>query len=125
MLLNKINVLNSFKDKDKSKFGQKESAVVAQLISLYKNIFPISADELEREKKMLQVLERCSKSPQGPINTKSSGDLRIWIHLYNKEGETVNIAVTTCAILSFKFKLIFFINYRLVRKKQHMKFVLS
>lgn len=42
---------------------------------------------------MLQVLERCLKSPQGPVNTKASGELRVWVYLYNKEGQTFNVAV--------------------------------
>lgn len=80
-------------DKDDSQYGQKESAVVAQLISLYRNIFPENPEEIEQERLMLQVLERCLKSPQGPVNTKASGDLRVWVYLYNKEGQTYNIAV--------------------------------
>lgn len=71
----------------------KELAVVSQLISLYRSIFPENPEEIEQERLMLQVLEKCMKSPQGPVNTKASGDLRIWVYLYNKEGQTFNIAI--------------------------------
>lgn len=74
-------------------YGQKESSVVAQLITLYRSIFPENAEEIEQERLMLQVLERCARSPQGPVNTKASGDLRVWVYLYNKDGQTHNVAV--------------------------------
>lgn len=43
---------------------------------------------------MLQVLERCLKSPQGAVNNKVTGDFRVWVYLFNKDGETFNIAVS-------------------------------
>ncbi|KAF5280530.1 hypothetical protein FQR65_LT00281 [Abscondita terminalis] len=90
----------------------KEFAVVSQLISLYRSIFPENPEEIEQERLMLQVLEKCAKSPQGPVNTKASGDLRVWVYLYNKDGQTFNVAIgpqktayELCSELSAKAKL--------------------
>ncbi|KAK4876934.1 hypothetical protein RN001_009440 [Aquatica leii] len=71
----------------------KEFAVVSQLISLYRNIFPENPEEMEQERMMLLVLEKCLKSPHGPVITKASGDLRVWVYLYNREGQTFHIAI--------------------------------
>lgn len=66
--------------------------VVTQLITLYRYIFPEDPAELEKEKHMLRVLQRYSKSQTG-IHKKSAGDLRIWIYLHNKEGQSLNVSV--------------------------------
>lgn len=73
---------------------QQDSVVVSQLISLYTYIFPENAKEQEQERVMLQVLERYAKSSQGGINTKTSGDFRVWVYFHNKDGETFNVAVS-------------------------------
>lgn len=92
-----------------------ESNLMVQLIAMYRDLFPASADELNKEKMMLQVLERCyrgSTTGQGPAHVKASGDLRVWVHLWDKSGETVNItigpqklAADICMELSEKMKL--------------------
>ncbi|XP_018335487.1 arf-GAP with Rho-GAP domain, ANK repeat and PH domain-containing protein 1 [Agrilus planipennis] len=104
--------LMQYDDKDGQLYSQKEVTVVGQLISLYKNIFAENAEEVEQERQMLQVLEKCTNSPQGPVNTKSSGDLRVWIYLHNKDGETFNVAIgphktayDVCLELSSKAKI--------------------
>ncbi|KAF5288224.1 hypothetical protein FQA39_LY03992 [Lamprigera yunnana] len=92
--------------------NNKEIVIVSQLISLYRSIFPENPEEIEQERLMLQVLEKCMRSPQGPVNTKASGDLRVWVHLYNKEGQTYNVAIKpqktayeVCVELSSKINL--------------------
>lgn len=74
-----------------------EVNLLVQLITLYRDLFPISADELNKERMMLQVLERCYRGAttgQGPAHVKASGDLRVWVHLWDKNGETYNITVS-------------------------------
>jgi hypothetical protein len=69
--------------------------VVRQLIEMYRDIFPEDPAEIEKEKLMLQVLEKYSKAPQGVVgNSKKAGDFRVWIYLHNKEGQPVNVAVS-------------------------------
>ncbi|XP_045464625.1 arf-GAP with Rho-GAP domain, ANK repeat and PH domain-containing protein 2 [Harmonia axyridis] len=71
---------------------QQDIMVVADLISLYKYIFPEDPSEIEQEKVMLQVLEKHIKSPQGAV-TKNAGDFRLWIYLGDKDGQTFNVAI--------------------------------
>lgn len=78
---------------------QQDVMVVADLISLYKHIFPEDPSEMEQEKVMLQVLEKHIKSPQGAV-TKNAGDFRLWIYLGDKEGQTFNVAVSFFYILA-------------------------
>lgn len=56
----------------------------------------VDADELERESKLLKVLERYhSSSASLPQPVKPSGDLKMWIYLNSKEnGDYVNITVS-------------------------------
>jgi Arf-GAP/Rho-GAP domain/ANK repeat/PH domain-containing protein 1 len=70
------------------------TVVVRQLIEMYRDIFPEDPAEIEKEKLMLQVLEKYSKAPQGVVgNSKKAGDFRVWIYLHNKEGQPVNVAI--------------------------------
>lgn len=82
------------KDDQKNMDPQKSTIVVAQIINLYNSIFPEDPAEADRERLMLQVLERCMKSPQGPTNNKVTGDFRVWVYIYNREGETYNLSVS-------------------------------
>lgn len=74
-----------------------ESAVINDLITHYPKLFEVDQTELEREMKILEVLESYHKK----INqvtlanvSKPSGDLKIWIYLNSKEnGECINITV--------------------------------
>lgn len=67
---------------------------MTQIINLHPYIFPENAKESEQEKLMLQVLEKYSKSPQGSVNNKTTGDFRVWVYLHNKQGQTFNVAVS-------------------------------
>lgn len=67
--------------------------VVSQLISLYRYIFPEDPAELEKEKHMLRVLKKYTKSQTG-VHKKSAGDLRVWIFLHNKDGQSFNVSVS-------------------------------
>ncbi|RZB94391.1 RhoGAP and/or PH domain containing protein [Asbolus verrucosus] len=87
--------------------------VVKQLLDMYRDIFPEDPSEIEKEKVMLQVLEKHSKAPQGVVNnSKKAGDFRVWIYLHNKEGRTINVAIgpnrtayDVCVELSSKINL--------------------
>ncbi|KAH1008777.1 uncharacterized protein LOC109539383 isoform X1 [Dendroctonus ponderosae] len=70
-----------------------DAEVVCQLIRHYRSVFPEDPSELEKEQLMLKVLQKCLQSPQGVVNPKTSGDLRVWIYLFNKEGKAHNIAI--------------------------------
>lgn len=65
-----------------------------QLIDMFKDIFPEDPLEIEKEKLMLQVLEKHSQSPQNVGNTnKNAGDFRVWVYLHSKEGQAINTSV--------------------------------
>lgn len=67
--------------------------MVAQIITLQPYIFPENAKEVEQERLMLQVLQKHVLSPQGSVNNKTSGDFRVWVYLYKKDGLTFNVSV--------------------------------
>lgn len=67
--------------------------LVIQFIELYKDLFPSTPEEIQKEKMMLEVLQR-NYQRQGPQHVRASGDLRIWIHLLAKNGESVIITVS-------------------------------
>lgn len=73
---------------------QQDSIVVSQLITLFRHIFPENAKEAEQERMMFHVLERYFKSNQGAVNTKTTGDFRVWVHWDSKEGQAFNVAVS-------------------------------
>lgn len=79
------------------------SNLLVQLIEFYRNLFPMSTEELNREKMMLQVLER-NFNRQGPQHVRASGDLRVWVHLWDKNGETVIITVRILIEMLLIFK---------------------
>ncbi|XP_066157083.1 arf-GAP with Rho-GAP domain, ANK repeat and PH domain-containing protein 1 isoform X1 [Euwallacea fornicatus] len=70
-----------------------DAEVVCQLIKYYRSIFPEDPGELEREKMMLTVLKKCTQSPQGAVNQKIAGDLRVWIYIFNKHGKALNLGI--------------------------------
>lgn len=86
--------LRQERDNQQNLDPQKSGVVVSQIISLYKYIFPEDPGEIEQERLMLQVLEKCMRSGQGAKNANVSGDFRVWVYLYNREGETFNVAVS-------------------------------
>ena len=84
--------------------------VVSELIKFYHYIFPENQAETDQERIMLTVLKKYSSMPHGQLNnTKSSGDLRMWIYLNNRRGRTYHVAIgpqktayDVCAELSSK-----------------------
>jgi hypothetical protein len=73
--------------------------VVSDLILLFSQIFEVDAAELSREKRMLEVLERYHSANSSTPQNKPSGDLKIWIHLENKDSSNcVNVTVSAAVV---------------------------
>nr|CAD7256464.1 unnamed protein product [Timema shepardi] len=71
-----------------------ESGVVTHLISMYPSLFDVDTEELIREKKMLEVLERYHASNTSVPHNKPSGDLKVWIYIDSKDsGNCVNVTI--------------------------------
>ncbi|KAL1130714.1 hypothetical protein AAG570_011955 [Ranatra chinensis] len=74
-------------------WAKKECEVVCDLIQLYKSVFLVDGEEMAREERIREVLERFHKTPPAALQ-RPSGDLKIWIYIGSKEsGECVNISV--------------------------------
>lgn len=93
-------------------WSRQESEVIGELIALYPKLFMVDDEELSRERRMQEVLERYhnSSSQQQPQVMAPAGDLRIWIHIGSKDSTncvqvTVNplrLSGDICAALSDK-----------------------
>ena len=69
--------------------------MVSDLILLFSQIFEVDAAELSREKRMLELLERYHCANTSNPQNKTSGDLKIWIHLEHKDSSNcVNVTVS-------------------------------
>ncbi|KAH8292861.1 hypothetical protein KR044_001664 [Drosophila immigrans] len=63
-------------------YSQKEADVLSDLIVLYKNLFPCSADEMKKEQAMLMCLQKYYAAAETLKDAvKQSGDIKIWISL--------------------------------------------
>jgi hypothetical protein len=83
-----------------------ESAVVSDLIMLFSQIFEVDAAELSREKRMLEVLERYHCANSSNPQNKSSGDLKVWIHLERKDSSNcVSVTVSVAVVIRYICKL--------------------
>ncbi|XP_026845882.1 uncharacterized protein LOC6602669 isoform X1 [Drosophila persimilis] len=70
------------KKSDELIYSQKEADVLSDLILLYKNLFPVSADEIKREQAMLACLQKYYAAAETLKDAvKQSGDIKIWISL--------------------------------------------
>ncbi|KAK9500341.1 hypothetical protein O3M35_001622 [Rhynocoris fuscipes] len=75
-------------------WSRRECSVLVELISNYKSMFLVDCEEVDREKRMLEVLERVHITSNIPQH-KPSGDLKIAIYIGSKmNGEAVNIVVS-------------------------------
>ncbi|XP_049284486.1 uncharacterized protein LOC125764336 [Anopheles funestus] len=65
---------------ERSGYHQQDADVVADLIRLYSNLFPVAADELYKEQLMLTVLKKYHAAAENLSDAvKHSGDLKVWI----------------------------------------------
>lgn len=82
-------------------YSQKEADVIIDLISLYKSLYQLSADEVAKEQIMLQVLQKYHEAAENLSDiAKKSGDLKVWITIdpnpedENEEKQQVNVTLT-------------------------------
>ncbi|XP_063986375.1 arf-GAP with Rho-GAP domain, ANK repeat and PH domain-containing protein 1 [Diachasmimorpha longicaudata] len=78
--------------KSAEEWNRSETIVVGDLIRLYPKLYQLSAADLIKEAKILEVLERHHASNNG-MRSAPSGDLKIWIYLFEKEGECCNVTI--------------------------------
>ncbi|XP_055620540.1 uncharacterized protein LOC129764915 [Toxorhynchites rutilus septentrionalis] len=77
---------------EQASYSQEEADVVADLIKLYKNLYTISPEEIQKELLMLKVLQKYHAAAENLSDTvKHSGDLKVWITIdCEGEGERVD-----------------------------------
>merc|ERR1712113_21764 len=70
------------------------SDVCRDLIDYYKILFDVPEEELKREAKISQVLEKINQHDRGRCLLKQSGDLRLWVYIDDKSsGNCVCVVV--------------------------------
>lgn len=82
-------------------YSQKEADVVIDLISLYKSLYQLSADEVAKEQIMVTVLQKYHAAAENLSDlAKKSGDLKVWITIdpnpddEDEEKQQVNVTLT-------------------------------
>ncbi|XP_053994810.1 uncharacterized protein LOC128885075 isoform X2 [Hylaeus volcanicus] len=73
-------------------WNRAETRVVGDLIRLYPQLYQLTAAEMAKEAKILEVLEKHHVSNNGPRGAPS-GDLKMWIYISSKDGECVNVTI--------------------------------
>lgn len=73
-------------------WNRAETRVIGDLIKLYPKLYQLTAADLAKEAKILEVLEKHHVSNNGPRGAPS-GDLKIWIYIFSRDGECVNVTV--------------------------------
>ncbi|CAG0922022.1 unnamed protein product [Notodromas monacha] len=69
-----------------------QSDVICDLIANFSRLFDVSDDELQKEAKIISLLEKLREGAKAP---RQSGDMRVWVFLYDaKMGSSVSITVT-------------------------------
>lgn len=66
--------------------------MIGDLIKLYPKLYQLTAADLAKEAKILEVLEKHHGSNNG-LRGAPSGDLKIWIYIFSRDGECVNVTV--------------------------------
>ncbi|XP_075154252.1 rhoGAP_ARAP and RA_ARAPs domain-containing protein RhoGAP15B isoform X2 [Haematobia irritans] len=112
-------LMQNHQSQEEMVYSQKEADVFADLINLYKNLFPLSPDEMKKEQEMLLCLQKYYAAAESLSDSvKKSGDLKMWITLNpNPENTTeektqVNVTISptktayeVCKELALKMKL--------------------
>ncbi|KAI4502852.1 hypothetical protein M0802_001896 [Mischocyttarus mexicanus] len=73
-------------------WNKEETKVISDLIHLFPKLYQLSHEDLAKEAKILEVLEKHHVSNNG-LRGAPSGDLKIWIYLISREGECVNVTI--------------------------------
>ncbi|XP_046141866.1 uncharacterized protein LOC114871103 isoform X1 [Osmia bicornis bicornis] len=79
-------------EKSAEKWNRAETRVIGDLIKLYPKLYQLTAADLAKEAKILEVLEKHHVSNNGPRGAPS-GDLKIWIYIFSRDGECVNVTI--------------------------------
>ncbi|XP_073831401.1 rhoGAP_ARAP and RA_ARAPs domain-containing protein RhoGAP15B isoform X2 [Musca autumnalis] len=94
-------LMQNHQSQEEMVYSQKEADVFADLITLYKNLFPLSPDEMKKEQEMLLCLQKYYAAAESLSDSvKKSGDLKVWITLNpNPENTTeektqVNVTIS-------------------------------
>lgn len=104
---------------DEMGYSQNEADVVSDLITLYKNLYQLTPDEVVKEQEMLACLQKYYAAAENLADSlKQSGDLKVWITLNanpenTKEEKTqINVTLTptktayeVCRELAARMKL--------------------
>uniref|UniRef100_A0A1I8Q100 Rho-GAP domain-containing protein n=1 Tax=Stomoxys calcitrans TaxID=35570 RepID=A0A1I8Q100_STOCA len=112
-------LMQNHQSQEEMVYSQKEADVFADLINCYKNLFPLSPDEMKKEQEMLLCLQKYYAAAESLSDSvKKSGDLKMWITLNpNPENTTeektqVNVTISptktayeVCKELALKMKL--------------------
>lgn len=95
-----LTLMRQQEDNQSTNF-EADSLVVADLISLYKNIYPLSRDEIAKEHIMLSVLQKYHAAAENLSDSvKMSGDLKVWITVdpnpenKTEEKQSYNVTLT-------------------------------
>lgn len=79
---------------DEITWSRQESKVIVDLVSMFPRLYEVDAEELSRDKRIREVLQRLHAGRVHPQQAKPTGDLRIWIHIGSKDsGKVVNVTV--------------------------------
>ncbi|XP_017763799.1 PREDICTED: uncharacterized protein LOC108553426 isoform X2 [Eufriesea mexicana] len=73
-------------------WNRSETRVIGDLIKLYPKLYQLTAADLAKEAKILEVLEKHHGSNNG-LRGAPSGDLKIWIYIFSRNGECVNVTI--------------------------------
>uniref|UniRef100_A0A182PTU5 Rho-GAP domain-containing protein n=1 Tax=Anopheles epiroticus TaxID=199890 RepID=A0A182PTU5_9DIPT len=80
MIWGSVLLANASQNTERGGYHQQDADVVADLIRLYGNLFPVDADELYKEQLMLSVLKKYHAAAENLSDAvKHSGDLKVWI----------------------------------------------
>ena len=80
---------------DETVYDHNEAKVIEDLITHYKNLFEITAEEVRKEQLMMSVLHKYHAAAEN-LTTKNSGDLKVWVTVENCEKmdkEQINVSI--------------------------------
>ncbi|XP_039959581.1 uncharacterized protein LOC120774204 isoform X1 [Bactrocera tryoni] len=94
-------LLQNHHQQEEMVYSQKEADVLTDLITLYKNLFPLTPEEMKKEQEMLMCLQKYYAAAETMADSvKKSGDLKMWVvlnakpELTNEEKDQVNVTIT-------------------------------
>ncbi|XP_050486452.1 uncharacterized protein LOC126871561 [Bombus huntii] len=73
-------------------WNRSETRVIGDLIKLYPKLYQLTAADMAKEAKILEILEKHHGSNNG-LRGAPSGDLKIWIYIFSRDGECINVTI--------------------------------